>query len=69
MAKDKWSDSEFALEAVRRDGVVLEYADESFQADRTMVLEDVGHRGQGHKIPNMAMYFAVLMSYEGHIAS
>jgi hypothetical protein len=44
MAKDKWSDSEFALEAV-------------------------GHRGQGHKIPNMGMYFAVLMSYEGHIAS
>ena len=41
MAKDKWADRDYVLEAVRQYGKALRFADESFQADREVVLAAV----------------------------
>ena len=41
MAKDKWADRDYVLEAVKQDGYALKRAAESLRADREVVLEAV----------------------------
>ncbi len=48
MAKNIWADREYVLEAIRKSGWALQFADESLKADREVVLEAV--RQNGHAL-------------------
>ena len=43
--KKFYNDKSFVLEAVKQDGLALEYADESLQKDKSIVLEAVKQDG------------------------
>ncbi len=43
--KEFYKDKSFVLEAVKSDGLALEFADESFKKDKSIVLEAVKSNG------------------------
>ena len=42
---ENWNDKDFVLEAVKRNGMALEYADKSLKKDKSIVLEAVKQEG------------------------
>ncbi len=48
--KEFYKDKSIVLEAVKQDGIALEFADESLKKDKSIVLEAVKQDGHGIKV-------------------